>query len=79
MARKPGDGKKIILGSGAADYVDPPNSVWASYESKTGRNLSSALRDRLTIFTMTLAMGAFGVPVATTKVKSWIDLWKRQT
>ena len=49
MSRKPGDGKKVILGRGAIDYDFPPDSVWVSYESKIGRKLSSALRDKLTV------------------------------
>jgi hypothetical protein len=79
MPRKSGDGKKVILGGGATDYKVPPDSVWVSYESKIGCKLSSALRDKITIFTMTFAMGAYGSPVTTTKLKSSIDLWKRRT
>jgi hypothetical protein len=79
MSRKPGDGKKVILGRGAIDYDFPPDSVWVSYESKIGRKLSSALRDKLTVITMTFAMGAYGSPVTTTELKSSIDLWKRRT
>ena len=44
MSRKPGDGKKVILGRGAIDYDFPPDSVWVSYESKIGRKLQPAAR-----------------------------------
>ena len=67
------------MGGGAIDYEFPPDSVWVSYESKIGRKLSSALRDKIIVFTTIFARGAYGSPVTTTKLKSSIDLWKRRT
>lgn len=79
MSRKFGDGKKAILGGSAIDYEFPPDSVWVSYESKIGRKLSPALRDKLTVITMTFAMGAYAPSMTITRLKSSIDLWKRRT